>query len=264
MESTQKIYAKLNYDLEIKGVDDEGYHIIRSLVTSIDIFDEITVKERTDGEITLVYTNLRPQVDKVNDKAYIAVKAFAREFGEKGYDIIINKNIPVGGGLGGSSADIAGVIKCLKEINGLRDSDVLPLLESLGSDTVFMHLGGVAEISGRGNEIKKVRGEKRYFVLALPPFGVSAKRAYDLYDLNPVKKGNEKYFNALYNGVAEKFPLLKEVRRKLEESGAEGVSMTGSGSVMFAVYKNEEERNSAFSSLSVDGVKFIKAQSVEL
>lgn len=264
MESTQKIYAKLNYDLEIKGIDDEGYHIIRSLVTSIDIFDEITVKERKDGEITLAYTNLRPEVDKINDKAYIAVKAFCEKFGGNGYDIIINKNIPVGGGLGGSSADIAGVIKCLKEINGLKDSDVLPLLKRLGSDTLFTYRGGVAEISGRGNEIKEVGGEKRYFVLAVPPFGVSAKQAYELYDLNPVKKGKEKYFNALYNGVAEKFPLLKEIRRTLEKSGAEGVSMTGSGSVTFAVYKNEEERNSAFSSLNVDGVKFIKAESVEL
>ncbi len=264
MKNAQKIYAKLNLNLYVKGVDDGGYHLIESYVTSLNIYDEITVTTRTDDEITVTYNNINPNVPLNADKAYIAGKAFVEKFGTKGCDIEITKNIPLGGGLGGSSADISGVIKCLKELNGKKDEDVLPLLNELGSDTVFMYGGGFAKISGRGNVVETIESDaKMYFVLAYPDFSVDSKTAYESYDENPTtNRFAEYYYNALYNGVAEKFPALKRIKTALEQTKATGVSMTGSGSVMFAVYGSEQERNEAYDGLKADGVTFIKAESL--
>lgn len=263
MEAKQKINAKLNLNLYIKGVKD-GYHEISSFVTSVGLYDAVTVKERSDGVITLETTGEELLCAAEENNAYKAALAFKEAFGG-GCDVKIEKGIPVGKGLGGSSADICGVIKCLAEIYGKSYKEVEPLLKSLGSDTVYMYKGGFAKTEGRGNDVEFFKtGAKMHFILALPDFSVNSGEAYRLYDEEPTENVMAEYFyNALYAGVAKKYPVLKSIKAALEKTDATGVSMTGSGSCMFAVYAGEKERDVAFeNSPQISGVKFIKTESV--
>ena len=268
MENTQKIYAKLNLNLYIDGVDGAGYHNISSYVTTIDICDTITVKRREDKEITVTTLGYGLDIPKEQNNAYKACKAYMEKYGGFGYDITIDKQIPIGGGLGGSSADICGVIKCLVQLNGSDEEGAMDLLRGLGSDTVYMYKGGFAHITGRGNDVKFMQSNaKMHFILAVPDFSVSSKEAFELYDnLKPTNAFAEYFYNALERGVAEKYPILKEIRTKLKNSTEFGVSMTGSGSVIFAVYPDEISRNTAFESLIKDfkglNVKLLKANSI--
>ena len=119
---TIKAPAKVNLTLDIVEKK-RKYHAISSLVASIDLCDEITIKERKDRRINLDMKGIKMDCDLTENNAYLAAKAFVDKFSTMGADIKIVKNIPLSSGLGGSSADTAGVLRGLKELYNL-DCDI--------------------------------------------------------------------------------------------------------------------------------------------
>ena len=171
---TVKIPAKFNLTLDVIGKN-ENYHDISSLVCSIDIVDEITVVKRKDDKITLKMTGLPVNCPITDNNAYKAAALFQNTFKTGGVDIVVNKNIPVGGGLGGSSADIAGVLKALNLLFE-TDMNMVELAASLGSDAPYMINGGYAIISGRGEKIEPHKSQKTlYFLLITENAEISAR-----------------------------------------------------------------------------------------
>ena len=150
-----KVPAKINLTLDITGVKD-GYHHLKSIVSSINLYDTITLIKRNDDKITLLEKGIESGCDTQKNNAFKACKAFINKFGTTGVDIVLNKKIPVGGGLGGSSADIAGVLNGMKKLFGI-DGSVKDLADELGSDSRYMLEGGWAVISERGNKVKKLK-----------------------------------------------------------------------------------------------------------
>ena len=125
-----KVPAKVNLTLDVLGLDG-GYHSLKSFVASVNVFDTITVKARRDGKITLENRGVDVGCDITDNNAYKGAKSFIDTFGTCGVDIVIDKKIPVGGGLGGSSADIAGVLNAL---NRLFETDMN--MEELAAHTL--------------------------------------------------------------------------------------------------------------------------------
>ena len=105
--------AKVNFTLDVLGVE-ENYHKIKTLVSTIDLYDKITIKKRKDSRIKLVMKGIKVDCEITENNAYKAAKAFIEKYKTLGVDIIVNKKIPVGAGLGGSSADIAGVLNAME------------------------------------------------------------------------------------------------------------------------------------------------------
>ena len=262
MKKNVKAYAKINLTLNITGING-GFHDIESIVTTIDIYDTITVSARRDDKITLEMRmagkRFAEDIPVERNNAYKAAKLFAETFKTGGADVKIIKRIPLAGGLGGSSADAAGVLNAMKALYSVSE-DVKSLADMLGSDTGYMTSGGFAVISGRGERVEKIESEmKLHFVLIYAQSGVNTAECYKKFDeigaqgvlsdnlaaAEAVKNDDLKTLgkcvgNALYLPAAE---LNKEVESNLGEIKSlspTACGMTGSGSTVFGIFETEE------------------------
>jgi 4-diphosphocytidyl-2-C-methyl-D-erythritol kinase len=187
-------YAKVNLGLSIVAKRPDGYHEIETLMVTIDLFDIVQVKERSQGiEIVCPELVLVPQTDNI---AYKAADCFLSEHGTKpdrGFGIHITKNIPVGGGLGGGSSDAAAVLLALQELmfgSFLGSIDHLVQIGArVGSDVAFF-VGAnsnppqwhSALCSGRGEHIERIDGGEFWLVTVVPENRIATKWAYDQWD----------------------------------------------------------------------------------
>ena len=261
-----KVPAKINLTLDVLGVE-KGYHNLKSLVASIDIYDYVTIKRRTDWDITLQNKGIDVGCATIDNNAYKAAKLFSDTFITEGVDIIIEKNIPVGAGLGGSSADVAGVLNGMKTLFA-PDKDVKTLANALGSDSVYMLDGGWAIMSGRGDKLDFKKVDKTlYLVILLADKGVSSTACYKKFDsLKKMSKPcTEKTYKAFVENEFEKFyasakndlyPASKHFveqldfnEKALKKAGAPLVVMTGSGSAMLGVFTDKKQRDKVYKTL---------------
>ena len=251
-----KSYAKVNLTLDVLGKEKE-YHLLDSLVASIDLFDLVDVKKRKDklNGITM-YGMDSESIPPEQNNALKAADAFCQRFGTNGVDIKVFKNIPIGAGLGGSSADIVGVILGMAKLYEITDAQALKALaDSLGSDTGYMLTGGFARMQGRGEKITPIDVDMQLnLLLFCPTSSVSAGACYREYDNAPSNTcpATENAIAALMdkdvytlgrylsNGLFQPATRCNsEVKTAYEQAAAfspEGVTMTGSGSCVMAMF----------------------------
>lgn len=261
-----KSYAKVNLTLEIVG-EENGYHALDSLVASVDLFDLISLKKRKDGlNFVRMHGMDSESIPPEENNAWKAADAFVKKFGTTGADITIYKNIPMGSGLGGSSADTAGVLNGMAKLYGVEDrfDELKEIADRLGSDTGYMLKGGFARMQGRGTSVTPLPiRERLYFLLICPKESVSTKACYRAFDKRkgeayPEKTGEntEKCIRALLDGdqneagryltndlYAPAASLSSEVKKAYEAAcgfSPLGAVMTGSGSAVLAMFENEE------------------------
>ena len=234
--------------------------MLDSLVCSVDLFDLIVLKKRKDDKVIIQMhgqgTELLPYDE---NNAARAAESYINTFGTCGADITIYKNIPLGAGLGGSSADAAGVLIGMTKLYGAgSERELKELAASLGSDTGYMLTGGYARLLGRGDKVEYIDSKlKLDFLLLKPNGGVSTAECYKLYDSMPQAAiGSESAIhalisgdratlgaclnNALYAPAAILNPEVKTAYEELEAFSPLGVCMTGSGSAVFALFENAE------------------------
>ena len=264
--------AKVNLTLDVLGASG-GYHQIKSLVSSVSVFDTITLTKREDHRITLSVKGIKIGVDKTHNNAYIAAKMFMKRFGTMGVNIELFKRIPIGGGMGGSSADVVGVLLGMKKLFGVED-DLISLANELGSDTAYMLNGGIKVISGRGEIVDSTLIDTPLYFTALKCDKIiSAKKCYSLFDGlnktfapctdNAVLSLENKDFssfcsvakNDLYNATRLEVEEIDKNLSILKEVGAPLTIMTGSGTVVLGVYKDKKTRDNHFRRLKKEHEK---------
>ena len=254
-----KAYAKINLSLAITGAKG-GFHSLDSIVTTIDLYDSITVSKRKDDKINVVMRGIGEEIlYGANNNAYKAALLFKETFKTKGMDIKIVKNIPLAGGLGGSSADVAGVLNALKKLYK-RDSDVKPLADKLGSDSGYLLTGGFARISGRGEIVEPIHTSAEFWVLLVySQTGVNTADCFKKYDeINGEQPflDNQKLTDAIIGGdIVEisKFvgndltipacTLCEELDKNLQTLKSLSPlcsSVSGSGATCFALFETKE------------------------
>ncbi len=252
-------YAKLNLTLDILGASG-GYHELESAVVTIDLADRIVARRRGDGLCTvLMHGEGCETLEPEHNQALIAAEKFVKRFGTEGADITVWKNIPVGAGLGGSSADAAGALNALAMLYGVDDRAALKeLADECGSDTGFLLGGGAAVIGGRGEKVYPIPAfPKVYALLLCPKEGVSTAECYRKFDeLNTPSPRRTPLFteaiasgashagrflgNALFPAARELAPSVGEALLELKALSPLGASMTGSGSAVFALFETPE------------------------
>lgn len=278
---TIKIPAKVNLTLDVKG-EVNGYHDINSLVTSVNVYDVITISKRKDNVIKLTCLGLPVGCEKKKNNAYITAKLLRDKFSLGGVNIVIEKNIPVGGGMGGSSADVAGIILAYSKLYDLKEN-LVEIASKLGSDVPYMLNGGYAILKGRGDRVEYLQNVNLplYFIFAMADKSVIARECYKKFDMLSVKgkcttnKAVKCLLNGDGNGVIDNLHndlylpakiLLPEIEANyfcLSKVG--NVNMTGSGSVTYAVFLNKAKRDLAFKKLSpLFENKIFKADNVKL
>lgn len=258
-----KSYAKVNLTLEITGVEN-GYHMLDSLVANIDLFDLLVLKKRKGALSSVTMKGMGSEsIPPEKNNALKAAEAFSKAFGTDGADITVYKNIPIGGGLGGSSADVAGVLNGMAALYGIEDRAKLKeIADSLGSDTGYMLDGGYARMTGRGEKVQKLDlTNKLHFLLICPSSSVSAGECYRAFDNMPrtleyrgsqtercieflrrkdLNEGGRYLMNDLFRAS---YSLNADVGRAWEEASGFsplGATMSGSGSSVIAMFETRE------------------------
>ena len=183
-----KAYAKLNLWLDITGKRSDGYHTLNTVMRRIDLYDDVSVETCTGGEITVRCDKPEIPADSRNI-AFRAAKAFLTKMRKNvGVNIRIKKRIPVGAGLGGSSADGAAVLIALNELSGrpLDTGGLCALGAELGADVPFCITGGTAKCTGIGELMQPIDCADFAALIIMPEFSCSTAEAYRNYDESPI------------------------------------------------------------------------------
>ena len=249
---TLKANSKINLSLDVDE-SQGGYHALKSVVTTVDLFDKIKITKRKDKKIILS-SDIR-FCPYYKDNAYICAKKFQEQFDTLGVDIKIEKGIPLSGGMGGSSADIAGVIFGMETLFDLKGQGK-DILTEMASDAYYLYNGGFAVMSGRGNEIEKINSNLTlYFLLIENDFGIKSGDCFSSFDNLKIKKEkeytpllkeglekgditliSENVYNDLYLPATKLNEKLTDSYLALEKLNPIAFSMTGSGSSVFALF----------------------------
>ncbi len=268
MKHTELAPAKINLYLNVLARRDDGFHDIESVMQTIDLAD-VLYFELSPAYATEVKLSFSDPCDLPTDERNLIVRAamaFLSAAGENAHvEILLEKNIPMAGGLAGGSADAAATLRALDALlpGRLTKAALLEIAASLGSDVPFCLLGGRALCYGRGEETVALPiKQNRYGVLANTDEVSSTPLAYGALDrmyhnfderaplptsldgrdcLQALLSGEmPPAFNIFEDAVFPLCPKAKEAKVLLSAMGAETVLMSGSGPSVFALTENAE------------------------
>jgi 4-diphosphocytidyl-2-C-methyl-D-erythritol kinase len=263
-------FAKVNLYLDIIGKRSDGYHELVTLMCPIALSDTISLKfDTADISVSCNHPNV-PEGPK--NIAHTAARRFFRAFEgsrQPGVHIDIDKNIPVGAGLGGGSSNAAAVLTGLNQHfnSPLSRKCLIQIGKTLGSDVPFFLHDTPAIATGLGDIITPFQGLPPYpIVLIYPGYLLPTPDVYKNFKLGLTKlekihtknifkldwrtNVDELLFNALETSAFELCPEIAAAKEKLMESGAAGALMTGSGSSVFGIYNDPETAERACRFLS--------------
>lgn len=255
--------AKINLHLRVLARDESGFHSIETIFHRIDLADDLEI-EATASERTLDVTGTDTGPVESN-LAWRAAEAYAqRNAWPGGFRIALTKQIPVGAGLGGGSADAAAVLRALNSMSPrpMSPAELSGVAATLGSDVPFLASDAVMALGwGRGERLKPLSAmPQRDLALISPGFAVStadayrwldedrareservgrprdASRAFDAAEVSSWSLLAEVAENDFEAPVMSRHPGLREDLERLSELRAILARMTGSGSTLFGVF----------------------------
>jgi len=257
--------AKINAVLRVLGRRDDGYHELESLVLPVSLADTITVREDDRVTVSMFHADGRPMLlsDPGSNLAYVALQAWleVRGAGGRGASITVEKEIPMAAGLGGGSADAAGVLTALNRLwgDGLPPEELARVAAGIGSDVPAMLEGGPVVMRGRGEVVETVEADTTWWVLVPQPFPVRTPDAYAWWDdegttakvrlddaVSAVRGGAARdlagwLWNDLQGPVARRHAQIQVVVERLLDLGALGAVMSGSGPTVAGLVRDEHE-----------------------
>ena len=238
--------AKINLFLRILSKRADGYHCLQSAFQLIDLYDEIYFKKRKDDKITTQY-NVK-SIKKENDLCLKAAELILKDC-DVGVDIIVRKNIPIGGGLGGGSSDAATTLLALNELFNLNHEKkkLMAFGLALGADVPFFINGINAWVEGIGEKLSPISIDENEYLLFVPNIHISTQRIFKDFKLTkksiPLKiatsiddVAQDQMHNDLHVTILEKYPKLRELFDWLKEYGEPKI--TGTGSTLFMKSNN--------------------------
>jgi 4-diphosphocytidyl-2-C-methyl-D-erythritol kinase len=247
--------AKLNLGLRILARERGGHHEIETLFARIALADTVTVRPR-DEERSLVVRGLESGPELQN-LAYRAAEAYGDATGwPRGFELEIEKRIPVGGGLGGGSADAGAVLRGLNALapRPVSDAELLRIALTLGADVPYLtSMEPYVLAWGRGERMLALPAlPERTVVLVLPGFAISTADAYGwiastrpadvpsprlvtVPELSSWETLQPHVVNDFEPVVSEHHPEIATIIAQLRAAGASIAGMSGSGSTLFGV-----------------------------
>ena len=236
--------AKLNLNLSVLKKKINGMHEIESQFQLINLFDEMKI-EKTDCKLLNVSTNIGSSLNGKKNIVYQAINELSNYIGRQIFcNITINKNIPLGGGLGGGSSNAAGALIGVNKLFelGLSSKDLIKIGKKLGADVPFFIFGKNAHASGTGDVLLEAKSSSKKFLLLFPQVHSSTNELFHQWDRlskdsqNRILKNEENSFLPLFlknnQDIKESFNQLNDLC---------SLRLSGTGSTMFFMYKNKGE-----------------------
>jgi 4-diphosphocytidyl-2-C-methyl-D-erythritol kinase len=247
--------AKLNLFLHVVGRRGDGYHLLQTAFRFLDFGDKLRFAPRNDDRI--VTKTPLPGVPPETDLTVRAATALRNTAGIRaGVDIFLQKNLPLGGGLGGGSSDAATTLLALNQLwnVGASNEDLLRLGLTLGADVpIFIH-GRAAFAEGIGECFTDVLLPPAWYLVLVPPVVVPTAdifRAADLRrDTPPMAAADWRPGIGGNDLQAVACRMYPEIRRHLDCLRRwSPARMTGSGACVFAEFPEESAARSAYAAL---------------
>ena len=283
----EKAYAKINIGLDVLGRREDGYHMLKMVMQTIDLCDDVLLAWEEGGsgpEIRILCDTPGVPCDRRN-LAYRAAEAFFRYCLEKEgrhlagkLEIRLVKRIPAAAGLAGGSSDAAAVLRGLDRMlgTGLPEAELQRIALPLGADIPYCVSGGTALAEGIGEVLTPLPAlQDCGIVLVKPPFDCSTAEIYGTLHVDSLEPSDhpdmDRVVQAVRNGdlrdAAEHMgnilelpalklhPEIERVKRTLLGKGAAGASMSGSGSSVFGIFEDRGAAERAFLALREDGTE---------
>jgi 4-diphosphocytidyl-2-C-methyl-D-erythritol kinase len=253
--------AKLNLFLHVVGRRPDGYHLLQTAFRLIDLCDWLRFSPREDGTIRLA----KP-VPGVADDENLVVRAarLLQPPDGDGVEIDLEKNIPIGGGLGGGSSDCATTLEVLNRLwgLGLPRERLAELALALGADVPFFLFGRNAFAEGVGERLTALELPSAWYVVLAPPVAVSTRAIFASPELTRNSKtikisGFSAGFgrNDLEPAVCRRHAEVAAHLEWLRQFG--DARMSGSGACVFAEFATEREARSVHSKMPADMRGFV-------
>ena len=270
-----KALAKVNLGLDVIRRREDGYHEVKMIMQTLDLYDCVTLEKRDQAGITLE-TNLSfLPVDEQNI-AYRAAKMLMDEFQiSGGLHIKIEKHIPVAAGMAGGSTDGAAVLYGINKIFelGLTKQQLMERGVRLGADVPYCILRGTVLSEGIGEVLTPVAPMPDcYILVAKPPISVSTKHVYENLKLDQVETHPDidgmiealeakdlagiasRLENVLETVTVSEHPEIQTIKEQMMEAGALNALMSGSGPTVFGIFEDKEQGMKAKDYVSEKGL----------
>ena len=262
-----KARAKINLGLDVCRRLENGYHEVKMVMQTVDIYDELEFKKRNDPDIILSVNSRDYLGDLENNLIFKAAKLMREWYNiSQGIEIKLRKNIPVAAGMAGGSTDAAATMIAINEMFelGLSKEELMERAVSLGADIPFCILGGTALAQGIGEKLISLPAPPKASLLVVkPPIMVPTKRVYENLHLDKIEKhpdidgmidalkeGNlrgitERMENVMESVTEQAYPIITDIKKMMLGNGALNAVMSGSGPSIFGVFLDEETANTA-------------------
>lgn len=270
-----KAMAKVNLGLDVLRRRENGYHDVKMIMQTVNIYDTLTLSKKGDAQIVIT-TNTGELPLNEDNLIYKAAKLlFERTGKEAGVSIHLDKQIPIAAGMAGGSTDAAATLLGLNELYdlGLNKEELAEIGVKIGADVPYCIYGGTCLSEGIGEVLTKLPDTPDcYVVVAKPGIGVSTKYVYENLHIETVKdhpdidgmieairEGSldgvvKKMENVLETVTIKRYPEIETMKNCLLENGAENALMSGSGPTVFGIFKEENIAKHALFKLKETGL----------
>jgi 4-diphosphocytidyl-2-C-methyl-D-erythritol kinase len=267
MTIERKAYAKINLGLDVTGRREDGYHIVRMIMQNVDLYDTLTFEDTDEGAITLTASSDKIPTDDSNLICKVANQLKEKYNVQKGVRIHLEKRIPIAAGMAGGSTDGAAAYLALNQLWNLSlDKQTLcELAVKLGADIPYCIIGGTALAEGIGEELTPISDMPKCSILiAKPDIDVSTGWVYKTLDskeieahpdIDAIRKSIEDgdlekmcslIGNVLEPVTASKYDVIGKLEEIMDDNGAVGAFMTGSGPTVFGIFNDDNKAKTAY------------------
>ena len=259
--------AKINLGLDIVGKRPDGYHEVRMIMQTIQMYDVLEIEKKEEPGITLT-TNIPYVPTDERNLVYKAAKILMDEFHVKeGLSMKLDKFIPVAAGMAGGSSDAAAAFVGVNRLFGLGLSEeaLMERAVQVGADVPYCVMRGTALAEGIGEKLTRLPKVPHCYVLVgKPGVNVSTKVAYENLKLDDpailhpdidgmVQAIKDKDLdgmiarmgNVFEPGIIGKYPVIQEIKDLMEANGARKAMMSGSGPTVFGIFDEKEKMEHA-------------------
>ena len=267
--------AKINLGLDVTGKREDGYHEVRMVMQTIQMYDQLEIKERKEPGIRLT-TNLPFLPCNDGNLVYKAAKLLMDEFDiRQGVDMNLTKFIPVAAGMAGGSSDAAAALVGINRMFqlGLTKRQLMERGVQIGADVPYCVMRGTALAEGIGEKLTSLPGVPMCYVLiGKPGINVSTKFVYenlhaDSLQYHPdidgmvasIEKGDlcgitDRMGNVLETVTCKHYPVIEQMKGILKEHGAVNALMSGSGPTVFGIFTDDQNAKEAYEAMQEAGL----------
>jgi 4-diphosphocytidyl-2-C-methyl-D-erythritol kinase len=252
--------AKINLGLNIVEKRADGYHNLETVFYPVPLYDEITIEESTESAASTCLLTLSGQQIEGDPEKNLVVRAYRlleHRYSLPPIHIHLTKSIPMQAGMGGGSADGTYTLRLLNEMFslGISNADMERYAATLGADCAFFVKATPSYAKGIGEQLSPIDLSLKDYYLAIvkPPIAVSTREAFSLIKpqrpekncrnivSQPIETWREELRNDFEESIFPQYPRIGEIKEQLYHQGALYAAMSGSGSALFALFREQPD-----------------------